>query len=154
MNSILNYNSGCFDVASEVGSPSDFGPIVGLDVASGHAEDHHVLCFDISCDRSMPADRELVVWQFDTALDVTVQIQISLAEYFASDSYISVNQGRLGPRKRGVSSRQVGALPFLRIYYFRPWVAASLHQFAMADRQAAALEDCETGKPRVVAGVD
>jgi hypothetical protein len=97
MDSILNNNSGCFDVASEVSSLSDFGPIVGLDVASGHAEDYYVLRFDLSCDRSIPADGELVIGQFDTALEVTVQIQISLAEYLASDSYTTVNNGRSGP---------------------------------------------------------
>ena len=72
MDSILNDDSGCFDVASKVGSLSDFGPIVGLDIASRHAEDYHVLRFDLSCDRPIPADGELVIGQFDTALEVTV----------------------------------------------------------------------------------
>ena len=72
MDSFLNHNSGCFDVASEVGSLSHFCPIIGLDVTSGHAEDNYVVRFDLSCDRSIPADCELVIWQFDTALDVTV----------------------------------------------------------------------------------
>jgi hypothetical protein len=94
MDSVLNNDSGCLDVACEVGSLSDFGPIVGLDIASGHAEDYHVLRFDLSCDRSIPADGELVIGQFNTALEITVQIQISLAEYLAFDSYTTVNNGR------------------------------------------------------------
>ena len=74
MDSILNYNSGRFDVASEIGSLADFGSIVGLDAASSNAEDYYLLRFDFSCQCSIPADSEFVIWQFDTALDITIQI--------------------------------------------------------------------------------
>ena len=46
MDAILNNNAGCLDVASEVGSLTDFGSIVGLDVASGDAEDYYILRLD------------------------------------------------------------------------------------------------------------
>ena len=72
MNSILNNNSGCLDIAAEVRSLSDFGPIGSFDIASGHAEHYYLLCFDLGRDRSIPANSKLVIWQFDTALDVTV----------------------------------------------------------------------------------
>jgi len=74
MDAILNNNAGCLDVASEVGSLTDFGSIVGLDAASSNAEDYYLLRFDFSCQCSIPADGKFVIWQFDTALDITVQI--------------------------------------------------------------------------------
>jgi hypothetical protein len=111
MDSILNYNSGRFDVASEIGSLSDFGSIVGLDVASGDAEDYYILRLDLSCDRSIPADSEFVIWQFNTTLDNAVQIQISRAEYLTFNFYTTVNYGRFCHRKYGFSGGQVDYPP-------------------------------------------
>jgi|SwirhisoilCB2_FD_contig_31_7030211_length_433_multi_3_in_0_out_0_2 hypothetical protein len=106
MDSILDCDSGCFDIAAKVGSFSDFGSIVGLNVASAFAEDYYVLCFDFGGDRSIPADSDLMVRHFDTALDVTVQIQIFLAEYSASDSDATVNNDRSGRPETGFFSGQ------------------------------------------------
>ena len=116
-------------VACEIGSFSDFGPIVGLDVASGHAQDYYVLRLDLGCDRCIPADSELVIWQFDTALDIAVEIQVPVAEYFASDSYTTVDKGRQGPRTRGLAGRQVDALLFPQDLPFWTPGSRSLHQF-------------------------
>jgi hypothetical protein len=118
MDSVLNNNSGRFDVASEIGSLADFGSIVGLDVASGDAEDYYILRFDLSCDRSIPPDSEFVIWQFNTTLDNAVQIQISRAEYLAFDSYTTVNYGRFCHRKYTFSSGQVDTLPFPQVFRF------------------------------------
>ena len=126
-----------------------------LDVASGHAEDYYVLRFDLSCDRSIPADSELVIGQFDTALDVTVQIQISLAEYLASDFYTTVNNGRSGPRERGFSSGQVDALPFPQDLHFGLLDSRKFTPIWRAPTaRRLALEGCETEGSRVVRGAD
>ena len=74
MNAILNNNSRCLNVAPEVGSLADLGPLVGLDAAPSDAEDYYLLRFDFSSQRSIPADSEFVIGQLDATLDITIQV--------------------------------------------------------------------------------
>ena len=71
MSSILNNNSSCLDGPSEIRSLSNFGPIAGLDIASGYAKDYYIARFDLRCQRSISTDGELVIGQFDTTFDLT-----------------------------------------------------------------------------------